>query len=298
MILLFLTLYFGSTNNVHAELKTVKTKYFRFELHSGRDLLLQDIIQNCDKWYADMASNLGVKPEKNITILAADSYDEFIKFQSYEGARVEWAVGIAFPEQKTIIIRLDKNYLFTLKQTFLHEINHILLLQGKMKKFFPAWFTEGVAIYFSGEGVWSRLDVAIKAASINSMVPLEQITFHFPTSSRELHLAYAESGLFVRYLIKEYGKNKLIKLIQSVRQSGKFFTNFLHIYGLDAQSAFLKWSKTLKDSSSILIFFNDGTIMWFAMTIIFILGYIKIIRKRKKRLQAMQEQEDNDSFYN
>ena len=272
----------------------VSTKYFHFDILPERHKLLKEIIQSADEKYQSMADAMGLPPKSPVTVQVADTFKQFLAFQGEEGAQVEWAVGIAFPKKLKMVLRIDRENFFTLEQTFMHELNHVLLLGGAKQRHFPKWFSEGLAIYFSGEGVWRRLDVALNAASTNSMIPLEQLTFRFPEAGSALNLAYAQSGLFVRNLIESYGMDTMQELIRQVSRDGNFFSTFLKLYGRHAQTAYDDWAAGFRQGGSLLYVLVDEFLLWFIITFIFILGYVKV--RRQRRLQ-MAEMEDYEQEY-
>ena len=106
-------------------------------------------------------------------------------------------------------------------QTLKHEYCHYYYTQIT-KSHCPVWLNEGLASYVSGKRLVLKDDQKDKLADVFD---------YFDRSGREV---YAIGQFWVEYLIKEYGKNKFLRLINSF-DSGlnyhKFVITFYKIYG-------------------------------------------------------------------
>lgn len=104
--------------------------------------------------------------------------------------------------------------------TLVHEIAHIYL-ENTFKFNQPIWLNEGISYVVGGQDKTSR-DIHIDIT--NAHTP-EEWGREFP---------YGTSGRFTRYLIDNYGKDKIIKLIKNlVKNETKenFNKKFIEIYG-------------------------------------------------------------------
>ena len=104
-----------------------------------------------------------------------------------------------------------------------HEICHCFLdvvAKGYSQK--PRWLIEGVCIYLSGQNKFKN-----KPSQLKEFLKYEE----------NVGLSvYRESGFALEFLIKKYGKNKLIKLLKSlskIKSKKEFATLFKKIYGFD-----------------------------------------------------------------
>ncbi len=101
-----------------------------------------------------------------------------------------------------------------------HELSHLFykILTGDKRG--PVWLSEGVAIYTSGQH---------KSRTVPSEFK-NFLTFYSHGGSG----VYAESGFVVEILVRNFGKNKLLKLIKSLRSISdekQFNRVFKRIYG-------------------------------------------------------------------
>lgn len=103
-----------------------------------------------------------------------------------------------------------------------HEIAHLfykILSKGKTG---PNWLSEGVAIFTSGQNKFKEMPKKFKDF-LKFYDKLEKETYY-------------ESGFVVELLVKNFGKNKLLKLIKSlseINNEERFYKKFKSIYKFD-----------------------------------------------------------------
>lgn len=103
-----------------------------------------------------------------------------------------------------------------------HELTHIFfgVLSGSRQQ--PLWLSEGLAVYLSGQNGQFRR-------------PEKFVRFLRYYKNSDLHI-YKESGFAVEFLVKKFGKKKLLRLIKSLKEvdsEKKFSEKFKDIYGFD-----------------------------------------------------------------
>ena len=106
----------------------------------------------------------------------------------------------------------------------------------KIKK--PRWLIEGLADYISGKNFSN-----VKLKEIIDFGDLHNFNdFH-------KYNAYNQSGLFVKYLLDEFGKDKLFSLLSVPMHSnddfGTFCKIFEEVYGFDFRDIVKNWSVCL-----------------------------------------------------
>ncbi len=84
-----------------------------------------------------------------------------------------------------------------------HEITH-LYFKSIAKKQIPLWLNEGMSIYLSGQNRFKE-----KVFRFSNFLNC------FEKSSKEL---YKEAGFFIELLIKKYGKEKILELINNLKK--------------------------------------------------------------------------------
>ena len=99
--------------------------------------------------------------------------------------------------------------------TITHELTHQVVDDATKNPYrsLPRWLNEGFAVYQS-EGNASKYRSMVKdAVSSGDLLPLTALGWQFPTEPTKTVLAYAESVSAVDYIVRQYGKDALTKLI-------------------------------------------------------------------------------------
>ncbi|MEC9071139.1 MAG: peptidase MA family metallohydrolase, partial [Myxococcota bacterium] len=191
--------------------KSHDTRHFRFHLSPGTEQASLMLAEEADQRYAYLCSMLQACDvvKKPIDVyLARDPAAFSAAFP--EGSRMsEWAVGVAFIRHNRIVLRAHGSALFSLRETFDHEVSHILVHGLVGDGDLPRWLSEGLAIWQAGESVVQRLASAQRATLSDSLMPLQSLDDRFPAAGGGVSLAYAEAALFVRWLEFHYGPHSL-----------------------------------------------------------------------------------------
>jgi len=111
--------------------------------------------------------------------------------------------------------KLNPNYY---KENILHEMTHSYFLQLSNKNKKPDWLWEGIANYISGTYMK------------NSIEKFQTFLNHFEKKDKEV---YQESGFVVKLLIEKCGKEKILKLIKTLKKNeseNSFKKTFEKIY--------------------------------------------------------------------
>jgi hypothetical protein len=117
----------------------------------------------------------------------------------------------------------EKEYFNSIK----HELAHVFtqVFSGIFnKQIQPDWLWEGVAIYLSNQNKTKRRPLKLK----------EFLRYY--SHKNKNSSVYNESGFAVEFLVKNFGKQKLLNLIKSLKDidsEEKFAKKFKEIYGFE-----------------------------------------------------------------
>lgn len=87
----------------------------------------------------------------------------------------------------------------------------------------PDWLWEGLATYLSGQNKTPQ-----------NHRQLNEFLQHYSQNNKNLNTYYKESGLAIEFLVKNFGKQRILKLIKSLRTINseiEFDMKFEKIYG-------------------------------------------------------------------
>lgn len=203
----------------------------------------------------------------------------------------EWAAGVAFVGARRVVLRAHGSALFSLVETFDHELAHVLLHAVAGDRRVPRWLSEGLAIWASGEDVVGRLDAAHRAALTGSLIPLPDLDRRFPDHGPRVSLAYAQSALFTRFIIQRHGPHALPALLLDVARGVPFDRAFERRFGAPAAALADEWSGGLEDDTSVFMLLHDGSVLWVLMTMLFLLAALVRSRERKAEMARLDDED-------
>ena len=186
---------------------TIELPHFRFHLTEGSAGAARRLAEIAEDRYLQLCTPIGAcdAPKTKIDVWLAEDAEAFAAAFPDGSPMSEWAVGVTFVDKNRIVLRAHGSALFSLLETFDHELSHALVHAMVPRERLPRWFSEGVAIWQSGEAVMKRLMEAQRAALTSNLMPLSELTRTFPRQGPKVSLSYAQSALFLRYLERHHG---------------------------------------------------------------------------------------------
>ena len=119
-----------------------------------------------------------------------------------------------------------------------HELSHLFIhaLAQDNHRYRPIWLHEGIAVYTAGQTKFKKKPLKFH----------EFLKFYSRSSSG----VYQEAGFFIELLVKNFGKNKLLRLVKSLKyisSKKQFEATFRRIFGFKLNyGAVNKLFKSLK----------------------------------------------------
>jgi len=269
------------------------TLFFNF-YYEKESLPISFLVKNADPAAHKVKELTGFAPNEKIDVFIAANKKEFETFQP-ENTRVpDWAVGVAFPSQNRMILLKQKNK--GLAPVFRHELNHILLGQAfRGKEKVPRWLDEGLAMILAGEWNLSNMTTMTGAVLTGSVLPMEDITAHFPYEESRARIAYAQSFYFISFLKRKFGDSAFKTFLSEYSKHHKFNLAIRRTYFLDWWEVEDMWRQYLRLRFNWIPILTSTGFLWFLASIIFVIGYFQ--KKRKSRLKLKQWEEEEAFIY-
>ena len=269
------------------------TTHFTIHHRPAQATAARDLAQLADAWRQRILSDLGTDgPDGTRVFLALDLAD--MRSVAPPGVKVPaWAAGMAFPRLNLILLKMTSGSgsATDVEKVFAHEFSHVALDHAVGFKPIPRWFREGFAIYQSGEWSFGRTRALAGGVVSGRLFSLEALSEQFPTSVRDIELAYAQSIDFVSFLLGEYGPEPFRKMIGLMAGGWKFFLALEEAYDDGLFAIEEAWHRDLKMRFTWIPLLTGTAMLWFLATVVFILAYLK---KRRRRLAALEKLDDED----
>lgn len=273
----------------------ITTAHFRFfgdERVHGTLTRIAESAESRLSWMCNQLQNCErVKPP--IDIWVAEDAEAFARAFPGPSPMSEWAAGVAFLNEQRIVLRAHGTAVFNVKETFDHELAHVLthVFSTEHMLRWPRWFSEGLAIWLSGESMMERMDQALRAAAGGGLLAPEVLTRAFPLEGAQVAVAYAQSALAMRWVARNAGSKGVIALLHDIGSGKAFDEAFLARVGVTPEAAIGKANERVEDSVSFFYHFWDGNLIWGLVTMLFLFVAWSRIKERRAQLRALDDAE-------
>lgn len=264
----------------------------RFVIHhtQGDYLNSRRVADAAEESWVRISKNLGYNEPKHrqakLPIYVYPNREDFVEATGTD--RRELTLGRAHSGLEKIELNSD-GVLSSVETITEHEIAHIIVFRLTRGADIPLWLHEGIAKVESND--WTELDNQLISDAVigGKMLSLRSIRTDFPKGANSL--AYAQSGSFIRFFIREYGKSGLQKLLLE-SSKGSFEDAVKSVTGKDVQTLEDDWLKSVRREYAPYIWVRFvGTAAMGILPILVLLAYLAVRRKKRAQLQRYLEEE-------
>ena len=256
---------------------------------------LDDLLSGAEATRQRIAADLGSGGPERIEVRVANGIDEFARLQPRGVHLPIWAVGVAHPRRRLMVLNHGRTAAGTIGETekvFAHELSHLMLAHAVKFRPIPRWFDEGVAVREAQEWSYWQGRGLIAPALSDRLIPLERLEHGFPGERGSAHLAYAESVEFVSWLIEEFGRERFHRLLAMLRGGQPFFDSLQESTGMNLRELQRRWASHLKMRFSWLPLLASTSMVWFLGALVFLAAYARRRGQKKQKLAAMAAEEE------
>jgi len=97
----------------------------------------------------------------------------------------------------------------------------------------PTWLDEGLAMRAEGEPDPYLQNWLKKAIDQQKLISVRRLSSPFSAKPEQAYISYAQSQSLVDFLIESYGKNKILRLLQLLKQGNTCDEALTTVYGFD-----------------------------------------------------------------
>jgi len=180
-----------------------------------------------------LAQDTGAYPEKRISVYVyADSKD----LRSAMIFPREWTGGVAFTEFGIIAVGVSEEQLDWGKGALAHELGHSVIHQITFSPYgaiLPTWLDEGLAMHAEGEldpYLQSWLEAAV---SKQRLISVRSLSSPFSAKAEEAYISYAQSQSLVQFLLQNYGKDNVLRLLILLKEGNSCDEALTQVYGFN-----------------------------------------------------------------
>lgn len=286
---IILLLFFFSPSLAY---ERIETHHFSILFQTDDRKIALGLQRNVESIRSRVMTDIGIDFVEKTGIIVAPTVEEFQHIQP-DGAWVPlWAGAVAYPEKNLIIIRSPRSskrgYIDYL-EVFSHEFTHIALGRTIRDGKVPPWLAEGLAMYEAGEWNFERSASVVKAVLAGRLLPLRDLSF--PADEGDAELAYAESFMFISFLINRMGGEAFHRFIRNYSRSGNLEASLKGATGMSMAEIEEKWLLYLKLRVSWIPMITSAMTVWLMVTFIFLYGYHRKRRLTTAKIKQWEEEE-------
>jgi Peptidase MA superfamily len=264
--------------------------------HEGADQsAANDLLEMYNRFDDEFSGNLGLEVPRGIRVFIAPTEG---RFRLLTRGLPHWTGGLAKPSQKMIILQsprvMPSRGQFSV--TALHELVHILTSHEK-PGFLPRWFSEGLAMYLSGETMYKNRTPLGRAVVFNKTYTLDGINNMMALGPEQARIAYMQSISFIEFLVEHYGWDSVAALLHGYQEGRDPNDVFREIAGRSFFDIEVAYHQELADKYrwfNILAWLNFDTFLWSGASLLVMAVGIRAIIQRRRYLHSDGDDEPID----
>lgn len=210
--------------------------------YDGSNTFAQTLMDDVQQALSRLAENTGAELEKAVSLYIYASTADL------QGSMIfpqEWTGGVAFTEYGIITIGItpDSSGLDWGKGAVAHELTHLVVNQLTFNPYnaLPTWLDEGLAMVSEGALDSQFADIFSQAKGNGTLISIRSLSSPFPASTYESLLSYAESYEVVNYLINQYGRDRMLALLNTFEEGSGDDRALENVYGFDMDGLNAAW---------------------------------------------------------
>ena len=268
---------------------SVEVAGLRFHFAEGDRQAARDLVARAAQTRRTVASRLGADPGGVFHVYLAHDRAAFSRLLAGAPA---WMSGVAHGRLGWAAVRLDTSAgrpWDDVHRTLRHELAHLMLRRAAGERDdLPRWFSEGFAIYVADEWSFERARQLTRALLQGRVFPLSRIARRFPTEVQDVHLAYAISVAFTAFLLKQDDGQPFGALLAELAAGRPFELAIRSGFGRPLKELERQWRGQLEWRYAWVPGLLGGSTLWVAVTVLFLLAYLRRRRARLLRLAALE----------
>ena len=281
--------------NVPDEYATRDLGWLRISYPPAAQARVDPLIQEADDVKTRLAEVLGQPVLHRVDVRVARTAEEMATLAPADLPPPPYASGVAYNGLHLVLLTLSSPDPGAdapdLQEVFRHEMVHVALEDAVLGHHVPLWFNEGLAIHQSGELPLKRTKTLWDATLSKTVMPLAELDQAFPRDRFEVNIAYAESGDFVRFLLRDADRARFGSMIERVRNGQPFERALTDAYGTDLRKLEYQWREELAKKYTYLPVLTGGSLLWVIVLGAMVVGYVKKRRRAKATLARWEKEE-------
>ncbi len=208
--------------------------------YQGNESFVRELMATAQEALVRLAEDTGAYLEEPIRVYI------YANVRDLQGSMIypqEWTGGAAFTRHGIIAIGIAPDKLIWGKRAMTHELTHLVIHQMTFNPYndLPTWLDEGLAMYAEGMLGPEYTTFLSRAIDEGSLISVRSLSSPFSAYAEESILAYAQSYSLVEFMISNYGRDKMLGLLNTFKQGSSYDRALEKVYGFDMDGLNTLW---------------------------------------------------------
>ena len=243
--------------------------------------------------YTRIAEDLDIRLHEPIDVFLCPSQQIYDRLTA--NSLPEWSAAVAVPARNLIVLKSFEEQK-SLRTSTIHELTHIMLHTVVDSMAIPRWFDEGLAVYYSDDKTLAARNQVSRALTSESIIPLDEIGNVLSFDQHKAQLAYQESYLTIVFIIREFGRSGLQKLIRAMKTSGSMDKALQQAFGMDMEGLEAAWYRFIRQKRRWNIFIDFEIFIWILILLLFLIGFVAIRLRNRHTLKRWEIEDEYDPW--
>jgi hypothetical protein len=273
---------------------SVSQGHFVFRFVEADRALVAALERVADRSWERVSADLGSAPTSPITVVLAATDESFNQLQLPGEPLPEWAMGVAYPEAMTMVIRsyhVAGSPRQDVGTIFVHELAHLALGARFGGRPIPRWLNEGLAMYEAGEWRPEQEWDLVWTVLANRVPPLDALTGAFEKSEAEARTAYRLSSALIAHMIATYGREAFGAFVGRLAEGRSLEEAMIGALGVSPLLFEQRWRAHLDRRYAWIPLITSSTALWVVVMGVTIAAYAAKRRRSRRILKAWAEEE-------
>lgn len=208
-------------------------------------------------------------------------------WDSVTGGRApHWSAGVAFPARQLIVLPPRGTGAHPLT-ALRHELAH-LALHAYLPGAVPRWFSEGYAVWASGEwDAGSAWQIRL-AFLLGRAPPLDSLALGWPAGADRARLAYLLSASAVRYMAERGGERGFAGVLEAWQRTGSLDAALRSVYGMTLGQFEAEWVRVVERRYGWLLMLSQMGVFWALAGLLLLAVFGHRVREKRRRIREME----------
>ncbi|HWQ15038.1 MAG TPA: peptidase MA family metallohydrolase, partial [Roseiflexaceae bacterium] len=208
--------------------------------YEGPQAFAEELLAASAGALARLEDEIGLRPGAPVDLYIYHSMEDLRAAVLYEPG---WTGGLAYASHNIVIMGIHPDNVAWGKRITAHELTHVLVghMAFSCLGSIPTWLNEGIAVYGEGGPEPAQAQQLEDAIRADRLLSVRALSGNFAEDADRANLSYTQSYSLVRFLIDEYGRERLLEVFGRLRRGATIDDALEDVYGFGVEGLEDRW---------------------------------------------------------